>query len=192
MMHTTDALREQVIHDEGIPATVRKFLSQGAALEDIRLDAYGRWFHEGEPFINQNLARLFHRSLRRTDQGTWFLHIEPYSYPVTVELTDAFIDRLKNVQQHTYAHFVGDDRDQWTAISLEPLYSDAQEILAIEHGGRAVRFVKQAYRDLSEHLAFEGEGFALQLPDHTLPILTLPEHFFTPKLSRKVSRDTAT
>lgn len=184
-MHTTDALREQVLYDEGIPATVRKFLSQGAPLEDIRLNAYGRWFHEGEPFINQNLAHLFHRSLQRTDQGTWFLHIEPYSYPVTVELTDAFVDRLKQVQHHAYAHFIGDDRDHWTKISLSPLYSDAQEILAIEHKGRAVRFVKQAYRDLSEHLAFEGEGFALRLQDRTVPILPLPEDFFTPSPAAK-------
>jgi len=180
-MHNTDDLRAQVIQDEGIPATVRKFLAQGAPLEDIRLDAYGRWFHEGEPFINQNLARLFHQSLKQTDQGTWFLHIEPYSYPVTVELTNTFVDRLKNPDIHTQAHFVGTPNDAWTDIHIQSLYTDQNEILAFEHQGRPVRFVKQAYRDLSELLALEGESFAIQFPTQTLPILPLPDDFFTRK-----------
>lgn len=177
-MHNTDDLRAQVIQDEGIPVTVRTFLSQGAPLEDIRLDAYGRWFHEGEPFINQNLSRLFHRSLKQTAQGTWFLHIEPYSYPVTVELTSSFIDRLKNIQPQTQAHFIGTPNDAWTDITLQRLYTDGHEILAFEHHGQPVRFVKQAYRDLTALLAFEGERFSIELPTQTLVLHDLPRDFF--------------
>lgn len=184
MTHTTDELRAQVIHDEGIPEMVRNFLSKGAPLEDIRLNAYGRWFHEGEPFINKKLSQLFHRSLQRTDQGTWFLHIEPYTYPVTVELTDRFVDRLEDLSPTPKAHFIGEDPDAWTAISLAELYTDGGEILAFKHDGLPVRFVKQAYRDLTEHLAFEGEGFALELPRQRIILQTLPKDFFTPKRSR--------
>lgn len=178
MTHSTDDLREQVIRDEGIPEMVRKFLSQGAPLEDIRLDAYGRWFHEGEPFINKKLAQLFHRSLQRTDQGTWFLHIAPYTYPVTVELGDRFIDRLQDLSLTPHAHFVGEDREVWTKISLQELYTDGGEILACKHDGLPVRFVKQAYRDLTEHLAFEGEGFALELPSQRVILKEMPQNFF--------------
>src|SRR5690625_4529667 len=110
-MHNTDDLRAQVIQDEGIPATVRKFLAQGAPLEDIRLDRYARRFHQGRPFINQHLARLFHHSLNQPDQATWFLHIDPYSHPVAVELTNTSVDRLKSPDAHTHAHFVGTPND---------------------------------------------------------------------------------
>lgn len=177
-MHQTDKLRQQAIHDEGIPEMVRKFLSQGAPLEMIHLDAYGRWFHEGEPFINQRLARLFHRSLHKTEQGTWYLEIKPYTYPVTVALTGTFIDRLQELNSTAKAHFVGDDTDEWTDVDLSTLYTDGAELLAINHNGRPTRFVERAYRNLLEALEFENERFVLTLADRRIPLKPLPKGFF--------------
>lgn len=177
-MHQTDDLRQQAIRDEGIPERVRKFLSEGAPLEDIHLDAYGRWFHEGEPFINQRLARLFHRSLHQTQQGTWFLQIKPYTYPVTVELTDSFIDRLDLLGSTARAHFVGDDPEQWTDVELTTLYTDGGELLATEHNERPTRFIKRAYRNLLELLQFEDDRFVLDFPDRRIALKPLPKGFF--------------
>lgn len=177
-MHQTDDLRQQAIHDQGIPEKVRKFLAQGAPLEMIHLDAYGRWFHEGEPFINQRLARLFHRSLHKTEQGTWYLEIKPYTYPVTVELTDSFIDRIQQRATSTKAHFVGHDPDAWTTIDLSTMYTDGDELLALHHNGRPTRFVERAYKDLLEAVELENDRFVLALQDRRIPLKPLPKGFF--------------
>src|SRR5690554_713517 len=179
-MTTLDQLRQQAILDEQIPETVRKFLAAGAPLEDIRLNRFGQWFHEGEPFINQKLARLFHQSLKQTDQGNWFLHIAPYSYPVTVELTDLFIDRIQALTTQTQAHFVGTLHDTWTPIQLQNLYTDGEDLIAGQHEGRPLRFVGTAYRDLLEGIEEHGDGFALRLSDQRIPLEPLPHGFFHP------------
>lgn len=67
----------QLLADTSLPEPVRRFLQSGATLESIYLDAEGRWFHQGEPFVNEALALLFTRSLVRTAGGTWMLSIPP-------------------------------------------------------------------------------------------------------------------
>lgn len=179
-MNTLEQLRQQAILDEQIPEAVRKFLTAGAPLEDIRLDRFGRWFHEGEPFINQKLARLFHRSLQQTDHGNWFLHIEPYSYPVTVELTDLFIDRIETLSTNTRGHFIGDLHEEWSPLRLQKLYTDGKDLIACQHEGRPLRFVETAYRDLLEGLEEHRDGYAVRLSDHVIPLKSLPDGFFHP------------
>lgn len=80
--------------DPTLPEVVQQFLRSGAPLESIRLDAEGRWWHEGEPFENARLIALFSRSVERTPGGTWVLHIAPYTYPIEVEDTGHFVERL--------------------------------------------------------------------------------------------------
>lgn len=179
-MTTLEHLRQQAIQDEQIPETVRNFLAAGAPLEDIRLNRVGRWFHEGDPFINEKLARLFHHSLHQTEQGTWYLHIEPYSYPVTVELTDRFIDRIESRRASTHAHFIGDLPEVWTPIHLEKLYTDGEEIIACQHAQRPVRFVDNAYRELLEGLEVHNDRYAIRLHDGLLELEPLPVGFFHP------------
>lgn len=72
------------MHDPTLPDTVRRFLDSGAQLEVIALDDEGNWSHQGEPFENDKLKLLFHRSITRTEGGTWLLSIPPFSYPITV------------------------------------------------------------------------------------------------------------
>lgn len=179
-MPTLDTLRQQTIDDPEIPEPVRRFLAAGAPLEHIHLDAFGQWSHEGEPFINQKLARLFHQSLHRTEQGTWYLHIAPYTYPVTVALTDRFIDRVRGDGPRMDAHFIGALSDEWTPLHLESLYTDGHDLLATTHQGRPLRFVGTAYRDLLERLEMNGEDYRLRFQDVTLPVSPLPVGFFHP------------
>lgn len=81
--------------DPTLPEPVRRFLAAGARLESIVLDAEGQWRHEGEPFVNERLRDLFHRSIGRTEGGTWVLRIAPYTYPITVEDTPYHVRSLR-------------------------------------------------------------------------------------------------
>ncbi len=84
-------LRRQVIADTDVPVALREALAAGAALEEIRLDAAGRWWHQGERFSHPRLIALFSRSLVCTARGTWLVQVEPYSYPVAVDDVGFFV-----------------------------------------------------------------------------------------------------
>lgn len=176
-MSSLEELRSQAANDPEIPEGVRNFLAKGAALDDIRLDPYGRWFHQGEPFINVKLANLFHQSLYRTASGTWFLQISPYTYPVSVELTDRFVNKLLDDSSSPKAKMIGKP-DETPTISLENLYTDGGEIIATTVDGKPTRIVETAYRDLLEKMDEVNGDYIIQFSDRIVKLLPLPENFF--------------
>ena len=42
-----------------IPDEIKKLLAQGEKIDEIRLDAEGNWFHNGQPFTNQRIIDFF-------------------------------------------------------------------------------------------------------------------------------------
>jgi len=196
---TLDALRAQTADDPDVPANVRAFLKGGAPLEEIRLDARGRWWHQGEPFQNQRLIDLFCRSVRQTAAGTWLLVIPPYTYPIIVERTGWFATHLHLTsfgQQHTFAFtllggehihtptptLVTDGVDfvalAWTpapATDDAPLAQSADESTAPTP--RIIRLIGAAYDRILDHIDETDGGWEWSIgPDLTIPLRTLPEH----------------
>jgi uncharacterized protein len=165
---TLDELRSQALADPDVPEGVRRALEAGAALEEIRLDARGRWWHQGEPFVHARLIALFHRSLARTPAGLWLLHIAPYSYPVVVDGAGRFAHRLHR------------DAAPWTlelldggslAFRGETLWTDGEDGLYVEdEAGQTVRLIEQAYRVLTESLEEDASGFSVAGPAGRFPI----------------------
>lgn len=90
------ALRARAAADPDVPPFVRRLLDEGARLEHIRLDAYGRWWHEGQPIDHPRVRTLFDRSLHRTAAGTWVLIVPPYTYPVLVDDVGRFVTQLRD------------------------------------------------------------------------------------------------
>lgn len=176
-MNALEELRQQAATDPEIPEGVRHFLTQGAPLDDIRLDAYGRWFHQGEPFLNQKLAHLFHQSLQRTTAGTWILHIAPYTYPVTVELTRRFVHRLLDDSSTPHVKLIGFP-GLTPAVDLRTLYTDGNEILACTVDGEPARIVDTAYRNILENLAEVNGDYVVHFANTTVPLTPLPPNFF--------------
>lgn len=147
----------QLLADTSLPEPVRRFLQSGATLESIYLDAEGRWFHQGEPFVNEALALLFTRSLVRTAGGTWMLSIPPFSYPVQVLDTPRFV---RSVRLEPAAP--GSDKQQvWLLLSddteeaLQPQtlrYVEDRGLYCQLHSGLCARLLRPAYFSLAEHL----------------------------------------
>ena len=176
-MSSLEELRQQAAADPEIPEGVRNFLIAGATLDEIRLDAYGRWFHQGEPFVNVKLANLFHQSLHRTQAGTWLLRIPPYTYPVSVELTNLFIKSFKDDTSAPKASIVGRP-DHTPIVDLTQIYSDGEELLACRIDGKPARIVDVAYRDLLEKLDEDNGKYVVRFRNKVVPILPLPDDFF--------------
>ena len=156
------ALRAAIIEDEEVPEIVRSFLEKGARLEEIRLDIDGRWMHRGEYFTNKRLIRLFDRSVHRTDKGSWVLRIPPYTYPVIVEATGYFVDRLEDRQGQTIA-VVSDGTQE--PVDWSTLSTDGDRFVAIKvHDGRHwARLRGQAHQQvLVEADEVDGEWVTTQ------------------------------
>lgn len=139
-------LRHRALLDPDTPTGLRRALEDGAPLETIHLDARGRWWHEGEPFVHSRLIQLFHRSLHQTPGGTWLLTIPPFSYPVTVEHTGRFIHRILR-QGPSCLLCTPDGRER--PFDPDALVTDGLDGLYTEIEGETARFVEDAWKTLS-------------------------------------------
>lgn len=153
-----DALVAQTLADPDVPETVRQALLRGAKLESIRLDARGRWWHQGEAFENQRLASLFSRSVHATPQGTWLVTIGRYSYPVEVEDVGVHIHRLEPCPEGPgwIAHCTSGHSE---VLLAEALCTDGDSWLgATLSDGRLARCVGAAHAALASQIDTEEDA----------------------------------
>lgn len=158
-----EALRAAAVADPDVPETVRNFLAGGAALDEIRLDARGRWWHQGEMFSNVRLSALFHRSLRRTPSGTWLLEIAPYSYPVLVDDLGQFATRLRLVDGQLVAERL-DGRSE--VIEPASLVTDGEEFLGYRGlDGALTRLIGDAWHEAASRIDRVEEHWTIRVGD---------------------------
>lgn len=157
-----ESLRARVLADSETPEPVRQALQRGAALESIHLDARGRWWHEGEAFVNEKLALLFSRSLYQTERGLWLLRIGGQSYPVTVAGAGTFADRMRIQGQEV-----------WLTLSTGEAVSahggdwltDGEELLGVRlRDGRDVRLIGAAHQAALSEVSLHDDGWRIALP----------------------------
>lgn len=155
-------------HDEidpTLPETVRRYLLSGAQLEPIRLDRHGHWWHRGEPFENRRLIDLFSRSVERTDGGTWVLHIAPFTYPIEVEDTGYFVQRITmdlagGILRGVVLHLSDGTDERLDPSTLQ--YDDSLRC-RIKDGQFEARFLRMPYYQLVDHVEADRLGFKLML-----------------------------
>lgn len=79
-----------------IPEEIKEKISSGEfIIDEIILDKDGNWFHNGQPFSNKKIIDLFNRSIHITEDGTYALHYDVYTYPIIVEDTPYFISGVR-------------------------------------------------------------------------------------------------
>jgi transposase InsO family protein len=151
------ALRDTVENDPEVPSLIRTYLGRGAKLDDIRLDRRGRWWHEHGPVENERVARLFAKSLRRTERGTWLLEVAPYTYPVTVEGCGWFIDRWPLAGDPARCRLTDGSEAE---LAQDAVWTDGDVFFGARlEGGRWARFVGPAHARLLESVQMVGEAF---------------------------------
>lgn len=159
--------------DPSLPEVVRRFLASGAKVEEIRLDAEGRWWHEGEPFVNERLARLFSRSVGRTEGGTWVLTIGQYTYPCVVEDVGFFVERLRVEGE-------GGDERVWLVLSdereelLDPATlryrADDRLVCAVKGGRFEAKLARGPHHSLLDRAESRGEVLGLEVMGVFVPL----------------------
>lgn len=156
--------------DETLPDVVKGFLRRGYQLEDIFLDARGRWHHQGEAFENEKIIALFSRSVGRTDGGTWVLEVPPYTYPIRVEDTGFFVEHIDLTATPPKLHLSDETHE---ALDLSTLsYAPEGRLYCSVKGGRfRARFKKPAYYAIAEHFVERGEEIWAQVGGEAVRLL---------------------
>jgi hypothetical protein len=163
------ALRASAAADPEVPETVRNFLERGAPLEEIRLDAMGRWWHQGEVFENERLSALFHRSLRRTLAGTWILEIAPYSYPVLVDDVGRFAHKLRARDGVLWAERLDGGSEE---VDPTAIVTDGEHFLGYRGADGALRrFVGDAWHDVSALIDGEPGSWTICVGEQRYPLV---------------------
>lgn len=146
------------LDDPTLPEPIRRALGAGMPLERLELDEEGRFFHQGEPFLNENVARLFHRSLKRTAGGTWLIEIPPFSYPLRVADT-AYVVRSIEFRGEAPPRLTLSDE---TSEPLDPTslrYVEGRGLYCqVKQGKEPARFTRAAYFAASEHIDESADG----------------------------------
>lgn len=155
--------------DETLPDVVKAFLRKGARLESIRLDATGRWTHEGLDFENSRIIELFNRSIGRTEGGTWVLEIGPFTYPIEVEDTSVFVEQLQLDADPPQVRLSDGTTERLDLDSLS--YGEGGRLYCrVRDGGRRARFKRAPYYLLADFIAESGDGWVLRLDGREHPI----------------------
>ncbi len=69
--------------------------SQRVEFDEIKIDAEGRWFHNGEPFLNERIITFFSKSIDVTRDGKYVIHYGNFVYPLIVEDAPLFVIGVK-------------------------------------------------------------------------------------------------
>lgn len=148
--------------DETLPEVVKEFLRRGATLESIRLDATGRWTHEGLAFENDRIVQLFNRSVGRTPGGTWVLEVGPFTYPIEVEDCGFFVERVDLAASPPELTLSDGTRESLDARTLWYV-PEGRLYCPVKGGAFRARWKKPAYYALAEHIEEEDGALVLRV-----------------------------
>jgi hypothetical protein len=160
----TDETNSDIEIDETLPETVKKFLRKGYSLEEIRLDANGKWTHEGLDFENPKVISLFSRNVGRTKGGTWVLEIGRFTYPITVEDTGFFVERIELGKSPPRLH-LSDETTEELDLSTLDYKPEGRLYCTIKVGDFRARFKRPAYYALAEHFVEDDDTIYVELDD---------------------------
>lgn len=151
--------------DETLPDIVKHFLRKGYQLEDIHLDENGRWFHRGEAFENERLIALFSRSVGRTEGGTWILEVGPFTYPIRVDDTGFFVERLVFDRGESSAPlmYLSDQTTERLDVATLSYKPEGRLFCTIRNGAFRARFLKPAYYALADYFVEADDGIWVRI-----------------------------
>ncbi len=164
---------EKILADASLPPAIASALRANLQLERIELDAEGGFWHKGEPFQNEKLMALFHRSIHRTPGGTYLISIPPYSYPIVVAEAPRQVRHVRLVGDAVMLLLSDGTEQQLAEESLCYVPGRGLYCLVDAPDGQrwSARFLRPAYYELLAHLEEEQDDrFVLVLPRGRLPI----------------------
>lgn len=125
-----------------------QFVTYTAYLEgSLSLTAEGEWLHDGSPFQNQNVAELFHRSVRwNQEAGRYELQIGKEVATFTVADTPYFVKEIRSIQREPEVVLLGGHCERLNIQSLSLGSSD--QLYCLVNGSHRARLLRSAHQEL--------------------------------------------
>jgi hypothetical protein len=165
----TDDLRAQVLADQTVPEPVRRALERGLPLEELRLDAYARWWHAGTRIEHPRIQQLFSRSVELTAGGTAVLSIGGFTYPIRLEDTPYFVlsAAIDDEAGEVWLTLNDQTRERLGPSGLR-LEGEARLVALVHEGRHPARFLRRAFHDLVEHIEQADDSYVLRVGSRRL------------------------
>jgi uncharacterized protein len=129
----------------------------------------GNWYTDDERIDNPRIALLFSRSIKRNQDGSYYLQVAEERAPITVEDTPYVV---KAVHEQNGEFVVVTNDDEHEPLDPSTLEVGRDNVLYCRvKGGAPARFLRTAYYHLSNNFfTDEGETFSLVVGGRRYPI----------------------
>jgi uncharacterized protein len=131
----------------------------------------GNWYSDNEPIDNPRIALLFSRSIKRNQDGSYYLQVAEERAPVVVEDTPYVVKAVEDDGQGGFVVMTNDDERE--ALDPSTLEVGRGHVLycRVKNGSCRARFLRSAYYHLSgSFFADEGEHFSIVVRGRRYPI----------------------
>ncbi len=128
-------------------------LEDGAPRYELRIDAEGRWFHEGVEIVHDDIRRLFYESLVRRENGDYYVEMANDEFPVIVEDAPLIVIRVTKSPDGDLMMLLSDG----SATKLNPraLTFEARVPYCVVRDNIEARFSRPAYYQLAEFIEYD-------------------------------------
>jgi uncharacterized protein len=130
----------------------------------------GNWYTDDERIDNPRIALLFSRSIKRNQDGSYYLQVAEERAPIAVEDTPYVV---KAVYDHDGAFEIVTNDDEHEPLDPTSLEVGRDNVLycLVKRGAFRARFLRTAYYHLSSNFfTDEGETFSLVVGGRRYPI----------------------
>src|SRR5215471_17530652 len=130
----------------------------------------GNWNTDDERIDNPRIALLFSRSLKRNQDGSYYLQVAEERAPITVEDTP-YVVKAVYEQDGSFMIVTNDDEHERLDPATLEVGRDNVLYCRVKGGAFPARFLRTAYYHLSENFfTDEGETFSLVVRGQRYPI----------------------
>ena len=121
----------------------------------IRLDPQGRFWHDGEPVVNEAIARAWHKGLERAEDGRYLIRFGWDWAFVTVDDAPWIVQRVRPDDGAALRLLLSDESEE--RLQPHTLARSSDDVLYCRvKGDERARFSRQAQVDLMDHLQEDG------------------------------------
>lgn len=145
-----------------------QFLSGRSRETNIRRDALGRWFADGQPLEHLNLTRAFDRWIDRAEDGRYCLKNDINWAYVTIEGPPLFVRSVHIEPVGTVSLTLSDDRTETLAPETLRQGPDGALYCDARGGTFAARFERHAMQQLEPVLREDDQGVYLSLANQRI------------------------
>jgi hypothetical protein len=137
----------------------------------IKLDKNGIWYHDDAPFINEKMARLFHKSIIKLPDNTYALKIEGSQVAIDVEDVVSWVTDVDvSSEKSEIKLYFSNDTSRLLTVQDRLITNKDNELFVIFKDGTKSKFFRNSYNILTRYLGEKNDSFFIEAGKLIIPI----------------------